>query len=173
VPVAAAIGAGGPTKRVAKTEQTKQGTSVLANLKGHTLYSLSVEKHGKFICTKGCLAVWHPLTVPKGVTPTGPVKLGTVKRPDNGKIQVTFHGRPLYAFAEDAKPGETNGEGFKDVGTWHAATTATSSSAQPQQPTPQPYPPSEYPTTPSQPKNESPPSNPPPETTCQYPPYCY
>ena len=108
-----------PTKRVVKVEETAKG-SLLANLKGRTLYSLSVEKHGKFICTGGCLSIWHPLVVPKGVKPVGPVSLGTVERPE-GKTQVTYRGRPLYSFGEDTKAGETNGEGIKDVGTWHAA----------------------------------------------------
>jgi predicted lipoprotein with Yx(FWY)xxD motif len=92
---------------------------ILTTKNGHTLYSLSAE-HGKtFICTAGCLSVWHPLTVPAGVRPLGPVKLGTVTRPE-GATQVTYHGRPLYTFAEDVAPGETGGQGFKDVGTWGA-----------------------------------------------------
>ena len=169
LPVAAGIAGTVQTKRVAKLEQANQGGKVLANLRGRTLYSLSVEKQGIFICTGGCLSVWHPLTVRKGVKPTGPVKLSTVKRPD-GRIQVTFHGRPLYTFAEDVKPGETNGDGFKDVGTWHPARPATSSSTQPEQTQPQPYPSTEYP--PAQPQTESPPSSP-SEPPCAYPPYCY
>ena len=35
---------------------------------------------------------------------------------------MTFEGRPLYTFDGDSKKGDANGEGFKDVGTWHAAT---------------------------------------------------
>jgi predicted lipoprotein with Yx(FWY)xxD motif len=77
--------------------------------------------------------------VAKGVKPKGPVKLGTVKRPD-GRTQVTYKGLPLYSFNAD-KPGEANGEGLKDVGTWHAAKapTATSSPA-PTPPPENPYP---------------------------------
>jgi predicted lipoprotein with Yx(FWY)xxD motif len=168
VPAAAGVARAAPTKRVVKLEESGSGGSVLANLKGRTLYSLSVEKHGKFICTAGCLSVWHPLVVPKGVKPTGPVTLGTVKRPD-GRIQVTYRGRPLYSFAEDTKKGETNGEGFKDVGTWHAAKQATSSAAQPTQP--EPYPTTPYPGTPMTPQGESPPQSPPSEPPYQYPPY--
>ena len=97
---AAGAGSTAPTKRVVKVETLSDGGSVLANLKGRTLYSLSVEKHGKFICTGGCLSIWHPLVVAKGVKPTGPVSLGTVERPE-GKTQVTYQGRPLYRFAED------------------------------------------------------------------------
>jgi hypothetical protein len=34
---------------------------------------------------------------------------------------VTYKGRPLYRFATDRKKGDVGGEGFRDVGTWHAA----------------------------------------------------
>jgi predicted lipoprotein with Yx(FWY)xxD motif len=116
------------------------GKTLLANLKGHTLYSLSAETNGRFICTGSCLSNWHPLLVPAGTKPTGPVKLGTIKRPE-GKTQVTFKGRPLYAFAGDSKAGEANGEGFKDVGTWHAVTLAKSAPKSPEpKPEPGPYP---------------------------------
>jgi predicted lipoprotein with Yx(FWY)xxD motif len=108
-------------KTVVKEVKSK-GRMLLATSAGRTLYSLSVETHGKFVCTKssGCLSTWRPLTIASGVVPKGPVKLGTVHRPDGG-IQVTYRGRPLYAFAGDTKPGQANGEGLKDVGTWHAA----------------------------------------------------
>ena len=132
-------GAQAASKRVAKeSENATLKETVLTTMKGKTLYSLSVEKHGKFICTGGCLSVWKPLVVPAGVTPKGPVKLGTVKRPD-GRTQVTYKGRPLYSFNAD-KPGEANGEGLKDVGTWHAAKVSSTSSPPPSQPeNPYPY----------------------------------
>ena len=131
------------TKRVVKeSENTKLEETILTTNKGKTLYSLSVEKHGKFICTHSCLNTWKPLVVPAGVKPTGPVKLGTVKRPD-GRTQVTFKGRPLYSFYGDAKPGEANGEGLKDVGTWHAAKVSDLSSPPPA-PAPQPENPYPY-----------------------------
>jgi predicted lipoprotein with Yx(FWY)xxD motif len=100
------------------------GKRVLAAANGHTLYSLSAEKKGKFVCTQssGCLTLWKPLLVPIGGSVIGPanVKLGSIKRPE-GDRQVTYRGRPLYTFTEDHGPGKANGEGFKDVGTWHAA----------------------------------------------------
>lgn len=111
------------SKRVVKrANNATLGKTILVNLRGLTLYSLSAETHGKFICKGTCLRDWHPLYVKAGVKPTGPVKLGTIKRPDNDKRQVTFKGRPLYTFDEDAKAGDAKGEGIKDVGTWHAAT---------------------------------------------------
>jgi predicted lipoprotein with Yx(FWY)xxD motif len=95
--------------------------TVLTNTKGLTLYTLSGEKNGKFICTGSCLKSWPPLLVASGTKPKGPVTLGTIKRPE-GKTQVTFKGAPVYTFSGDSKKGEANGEGLKDVGVWHAVT---------------------------------------------------
>jgi predicted lipoprotein with Yx(FWY)xxD motif len=114
---------GSTTKRVVgEAHNPSLGKTVLVANNGLTLYSLSVEKNGRFICKGSCLKDWHPLVVAAGVKPTGPVALGTVKRPDNGMRQVTFEGRPLYTFDGDKKKGDAKGEGIKDVGTWHAAT---------------------------------------------------
>jgi predicted lipoprotein with Yx(FWY)xxD motif len=117
---------------VVKTAKSaKLSKTILVGLNGHTLYHLSVERNGKFICTdKMCLSFWHPLVVRKGVKPAGVSGLATVKRPD-GRRQVTFRGGPLYFFVQDKKRGDVNGEGFKDVGTWHAASLKGSSTASP------------------------------------------
>ena len=129
------------SKRVAaEAENSTLGKTVLTTTKGRTLYSLSVEKKGKFICTNSCLSVWHPLLVPAGVRPTGPVKLGTIGRPEGG-TQVTYKGRPLYRFGGDTKAGQANGEGIKDVGTWHAASPPRKAA----EPAPQPQPENPYP----------------------------
>ncbi len=110
------------TERVVSTAKNGSlGKTVLVNLQGRTLYSLSVERKGKFICTdKTCLSFWHPLVVKAGVTPTGAKSLATVRRPD-GRRQVTYRGGPLYTFSGDHRRGDAKGEGFKDVGVWHAA----------------------------------------------------
>ncbi|HEY3829193.1 MAG TPA: hypothetical protein VGL57_08360 [Solirubrobacteraceae bacterium] len=92
-----------------------------------TLYHLSGEQNGKFICTSSaCVGVWHPLIAPASGAPSGQVgSLGTVKRPD-GTVQVTYKGTPLYTFTGDQQAGETKGQGIKDVGTWSAVTTSSS-----------------------------------------------
>jgi predicted lipoprotein with Yx(FWY)xxD motif len=123
-------GGGGSSESTSKGGTIKlkiervSGKRVLAAANGHTLYSLSAEKKGKFVCTQssGCLTLWKPLLVPSGGSVVGPMKLklGSIKRPEGGR-QVTYRGRPLYTFTEDHGPGKANGEGFKDVGTWHAA----------------------------------------------------
>jgi predicted lipoprotein with Yx(FWY)xxD motif len=115
----AATGQTMPLVSTAKNESLEK--TVLVNRKGLTLYSLSVERRGRFICTDSeCLSFWTPLTVKKGTKPTGLAGLATVKRPD-GRTQVTYRGGPLYTFYLDRARGDIGGEGFKDVGIWHAA----------------------------------------------------
>jgi len=103
------------------------GATILVDPQGMTLYHLSGEQTGHFICsTSACVAVWHPLAVSAGASPSGTTGLGTVKRPD-GTEQVTYNGEPLYTFAQDTGEGEAKGQGIKDVGTWSAVTTGASS----------------------------------------------
>jgi predicted lipoprotein with Yx(FWY)xxD motif len=116
----------------------KLGGPVLVNAQGMTLYTLSAETGGRFVCTKSadlpgtktsCLTLWKPLTVPAGHTPTGSVSgLGVIQRPDEPAMQVTYKGLPLYTFADDQHAGQATGNGFHDVGTWRAATINGSSS---------------------------------------------
>jgi predicted lipoprotein with Yx(FWY)xxD motif len=108
------------------------GTSVLVDPQGLTLYHLSGEQNGKWICTSAaCVKVWHPLAAPTGGSPSGSVgSLGTVKRP-GGAMQVTFKGMPLYSFVGDTKPGEAKGQGIKDVGVWTAVTASGATAAKP------------------------------------------
>jgi predicted lipoprotein with Yx(FWY)xxD motif len=110
-----------------KTASNSLGT-ILVDNKGMTLYHLSGEQNGKFICTSSaCVGVWHPLIAPSSGTPGGEVgSLGTVKRPE-GTVQVTYKGTPLYTFTGDQQSGETKGQGIKDVGTWSVITTSSSS----------------------------------------------
>jgi predicted lipoprotein with Yx(FWY)xxD motif len=131
-------GGGSANTTVQNANSSQLGTSVLVNHKGMTLYTLSAERGGRFICTMSskipggsasCLSLWHPLTVAKGSMPTGAAQLGTVTRPDTGATQVTWHGRPLYTFTGDKAPGDASGNGFKDVGVWKAAALGASSSS--------------------------------------------
>ena len=132
-------GSSSAAKPVVKTAKVL-GKKGLVNRAGMTLYSLSAETHGRFICTdKTCLSVWKPLTVARGTRPTGASHLATVRRPDR-RTQVTYEGKPLYTFAEDKKPGDAKGEGFKDVGTWHVARGGTATQKTPTQPMNQGYP---------------------------------
>ena len=111
---------------VSTAHNARLKATILVNSSGRTLYHLSVEHKGHFICVdKTCLSFWHPLLVPKGTKPAGRVALTTVRRP-NGTLQVAYRGEPLYTFVQDKKRGDVKGEGFKDVGVWHAAVVGSS-----------------------------------------------
>ncbi|HEV2981337.1 MAG TPA: hypothetical protein VGX51_07875 [Solirubrobacteraceae bacterium] len=111
-----------------RTASSPLGT-ILVDAQGMTLYHLSAEQGGKFICTTtACTGIWHPLAITAGSAPSGAVgSLGTITRPD-GTTQVTYNGAPLYTFAQDSKAGETGGQGIKDVGTWSVVTTRPATS---------------------------------------------
>ena len=121
--VAVTVAAAATVKVVSTARNAKLHKTVLVTRAGLTLYSLSVERQGKFICTGGCLSFWKPLTVKKGQKPAGIGGLGTVRRPDK-RIQVSYRGAPLYTFYLDRKRGDIMGNGFRDVGVWHPVAVA-------------------------------------------------
>ena len=125
-----ASGSTGSGMVVKTASNSKLGATILVDARGRTLYHLSAEQNGKFICTSAtCVKVWPPLKASSSSAPTGTVgSLGTIKRPD-GTEQVTYKGMPLYTFAHDTAPGQANGQGFKDVGTWTAVTISAGTSS--------------------------------------------
>lgn len=81
------------------------------------LYTNDSQNSGKSTCTGGCASIWPPVTtVGKSMAGQGvdASLLGTLTRAD-GSIQVTYNGWPLYTFAKDTAPSNTNGEGVKNV----------------------------------------------------------
>ncbi len=98
------------------------GTLMVASSNQMTVYTFDKDVAGSpSVCLGGCLTAWPALTVAAGDTPTGGAgvtgTLGTSTRTDNGALQVTYNGLPLYFFHNDAKPGDTNGiyPGWKAV----------------------------------------------------------
>jgi predicted lipoprotein with Yx(FWY)xxD motif len=115
---------------------TVDGTDVLADSAGKTLYSAAVEKGGKIRCVGACTTFWQPMLASKAAAEKAAgslgAQLGVVMRP-GGQQQLTFHGLPLYSFAEEGT-GKLQGDGFADdfQGThfqWMAARTSGGSSA--------------------------------------------
>jgi predicted lipoprotein with Yx(FWY)xxD motif len=96
----------------------------LAGEDGKTLYTFKNDtKANASTCTGQCADNWPPFVLEgdekaeagDGVTGT----IATFDRPDGTK-QVSYKGKPLYYFKGDAKAGDVNGQGIKDV--WFAAT---------------------------------------------------
>lgn len=100
---------------------TKEGLGpYLVDSKGMTLYVFKKDSPGMSACAGPCVVNW-PLFYPEKVTVGTGIDakdVGKIKRAD-GKEQATFKGMPLYYFAGDKAPGDTNGHGIKDV--WFVA----------------------------------------------------
>src|SRR5215468_7962519 len=110
--------AAGTTKRATVTlHQTGLGR-VLADSHGRTLYLWAHDKGRKSTCYGGCAAYWPPLTTKGKPRAKGGARrslLGTTRRKD-GRLQITYHGHPLYRFVGDTAAGQTSGEGLTDFG---------------------------------------------------------
>ena len=89
---------------------------MLVNASGMTVYVFDkdVADSGKSACSGGCLVAW-PAVIATDAAPAAPY--GSIKREDNGAMQLTYKGKPLYLYKEDKKPGDVAGDNFKNV--WH------------------------------------------------------
>jgi predicted lipoprotein with Yx(FWY)xxD motif len=89
---------------------------ILTDSQGRTLYVFLQDANGTSTCEGSCAQTWPAVTTtgtPKaGDGVTG--KLGTSERGD-GTTQLTIEGHPLYTYANDAAPGDTNGQGVGEV----------------------------------------------------------
>jgi predicted lipoprotein with Yx(FWY)xxD motif len=90
---------------------------ILTDTNGLTLYIFAPDTQGTSTCNGPCATAWPPL-----VTEADPLSppdfggtLGGTTRLD-GSRQVTYNGMPLYRFAGDAQPGDTNGQGLDSFG---------------------------------------------------------
>jgi predicted lipoprotein with Yx(FWY)xxD motif len=83
-----------------------------------TIYSpkTPAEASGKIHCTGSCLSFWFPVTASSThLASSGlPGKLGTIRRADDGKTQLTYNGKPLYTFRLDTAAGQAHGSNFTD-----------------------------------------------------------
>jgi predicted lipoprotein with Yx(FWY)xxD motif len=103
---------------------TINGTKVLTNAKGFTLYWFVPDTATKSNCNGACAKFWPPVKGPvtAGSGVTG--KLSTITRSD-GSTQATYNGHPLYTFASDTAPGQAKGNGINTSGgLWHEVTVS-------------------------------------------------
>lgn len=91
------------------TKNSSQVGSYLAKPNGYALYTYSSDKPGISNCSSTCLSLW-PAYVDSGSTSNLPANFGTIKRTDNGQIQYTYKGMPLYTYVND-KTGQVTGNG--------------------------------------------------------------
>jgi len=101
----------------------------LTNSSGRAVYLWAADSMNKSMCSGACAGAWPPVTSKGQVTAANGAKaadLGTITRSDGTK-QVTYLGHPLYYFAGDSGPGQTNGQGSDSFGAkwWLVAPAGT------------------------------------------------
>jgi predicted lipoprotein with Yx(FWY)xxD motif len=91
----------------------------LTDASGMTLYTYAKDTTGVSNCTGGCLTAWPPYG--PGISASGtfnmpmlPANVNTITGND-GMVQFTWKGMPLYYFAEDKAPGDTTGQGVGGI----------------------------------------------------------
>jgi len=95
---------------------------VLVGANGMTLYLFMPDKQGDPTCLSACAKSWPPLIVADAAAATAGAgaDASMIKTATNSEAgtQVTYNGWPLYFFAGDKAPGDTNGQG--QGGIWYA-----------------------------------------------------
>ena len=125
-PASSTPAAGSSSGASGTTLQTRtiNGTQVITNSAGFTLYWFAPDTSTTSKCTGSCATYWPPVKGPdtagSGVTGT----LGTITRPD-GTTQETYDGHPLYTYVGDTAPGENKGNGQNlSGGKWYEVTVS-------------------------------------------------
>lgn len=89
--------------------------SILVDGHGMTLYMFTKDSANTSACTWQCLVAWPPLigkpTAGSGVDDS---RIGSFTRQD-GRLQATYNGWPLYYWKGDQKPGDVSGQGVNGV----------------------------------------------------------
>jgi len=103
---------------------TINGTAVVTNSAGKTLYWFAPDTSTASKCSGSCATYWPPVTGPvtagSGVTGT----LGTITRSD-GTMQATYDGHPLYTYVGDTAAGQAKGNGLNlSGGLWYEMTVS-------------------------------------------------
>jgi predicted lipoprotein with Yx(FWY)xxD motif len=110
---------------VLATQNMRLGT-ILTNPQGRTLYYFLPERGGKIVCSSSACTGYWPPSLTAGGNPTGSAgvtgQLGLIARA-SGAQQITYNTWPLYTFAGDTAPDQTNGQGVVGFGgKWLVAT---------------------------------------------------
>jgi predicted lipoprotein with Yx(FWY)xxD motif len=95
---------------------TKDLGNFLVDGAGNALYWYTKDSVGMSACSGGCLKAWPAFTATTFSVPSAlnPADFGTIKR-DDGTMQTTYKGYPLYYWQNDKKRGDVTGQAVGKV----------------------------------------------------------
>ena len=115
----ATAGASSAGGAIVKTATVASIGTYLTDATGRALYLFERDEKGQSTCDADCAAAWPPYLSPGAPsaadTVVRPGLLTTIVRPD-GNRQVAYNGMPLYYYAKDARPEDTNGQDVESFG---------------------------------------------------------
>jgi predicted lipoprotein with Yx(FWY)xxD motif len=117
-PAAAGGSASAASAQTVITTRSGPAGTYLTNGSGRAVYLFAADSMNKSTCSGACTSAWPPVPASGSPTASGSAKssdLGTITRSDGTK-QVTYMGHPLYFYAGDSGPGQTNGQGINHFG---------------------------------------------------------
>ena len=114
---------------IIRTEQSDEHGTYLVDANGRAVYLLEADKQGEgdqqadSTCYEDCAEVWPPVltqgTPPVAEGDADEGMLSMIERED-GTMQVTYDGWPLYYYVKDEGAGEATGQDVQDAyGEWY------------------------------------------------------
>ena len=95
----------------------EEGENLLADTKGNTLYVFDLDQSQKVpACTAKCSEIWPPYLLTADEVGQLKAPYGAISR-ENKNVQLTYEGRPVYAYAYDRGAAADAGDGIGGV--WH------------------------------------------------------
>jgi len=113
-PAVSVASARGPKVKIVSSDYGR----ILADGSGRALYLFTADKGNASTCSGDCATAWPPYIVkskPIAISRARPGKVGTIRR-DDGKLQATYAGHPIYYYQGDRSPGEVNCQAAVEFG---------------------------------------------------------
>ena len=108
----------GPKLKVVESDYGR----ILADGRGRALYLFTADTGKTSTCSGDCAAAWPPWIVkrkPRAASGAKGKLIGTTRR-DDGRLQATYKGHPLYYYVGDRAPGEVKCQAvFEFGGHWY------------------------------------------------------
>ncbi len=118
---ATAVGVASAATQAPRSTVTARSSNygrILFDGRGFALYAFTRDPRGRSVCSGACATAWPPYLVNARARAAAGVKsslLGTTRRA-NGRLQVTYAGRPLYYYIGDRRPGQVTCQNVNEFG---------------------------------------------------------